>query len=137
VIVIIRTFKPDLDSGFIYGTWAKGAYFGAQLKTTTPKRKWFEDYHYYIADQLEKSRVLVACLSNHPDTIIGYAVINFETLEWIYVKEMFRKQGIAKLLIQNNPIKYVNNLTRVGRAIAEKHDLKEKEDGTELQHSKT
>lgn len=127
--IVVRPFDPAIDTGLVYSTWAKGFYYSGLFINPGPKKQWFAHYHAYVQRMLKDASVSVAALADDPSTIIGYSVINGTTLEWIYVKELFRKQGIAKLLVKNKVIGEVNNLTKIGKALAEKYNLKEKQNG--------
>lgn len=129
--ITIRKFDPDKDSGIIFSTWPKGFYYGGlKIDIKQTKKQWFGDYYEYIKKKLINANIPIACMSNDPSTILGYAVIDGDTLEWVYVKEVFRNQGIANLLTANQGIEFVNNMTKIGKSIAEARGLKEKQDGT-------
>lgn len=130
--VIVRPFNSSVDSGFIFSSYPKGVYHGSStainpVSDTTSKEyrdfkdQWFKAFFEHVKHQLATAQVFIACLAEDPDAIIGYCIINSTTLEFIYIKEPYRKQGIAKLLIKNKEIKNVNNITRVGSAILAKH----------------
>ena len=125
--IITRSFDADFDAGIIFSTWAKGFYFGGLLIKPAPKKQWFQSFHEHVKKMVEKGDIVLACLHDDPITIIGYAVFDNDTLEWIYVKEIFRGQGIAKLLTKNRKFSQVANLTKVGKILADKYGLKPKE----------
>jgi hypothetical protein len=52
----------------------------------------------------------------------------------VYVKELFRNQGIARLLLKNHPIEEYENVTKVGNAILHKEG---KTNGTETTRPET
>ena len=129
--VIIRKFDPELDSGLIYSSYPKGVYYGAHtsqehvptLSTRDdPKVKsaWFKAFYAQVKNQLANSTVHIACPSDSTDTILGYAIIADKALEFIYVKELFRNQGIAKLLLTGHQVEHYKNVTKVGYAILHK-----------------
>jgi len=141
--VIIRPFNPNSDSGFIYSSYPKGAYYGAHdtSESVPPlkdrdnakiKAQWFKAFYQQVQQQLISSTVLIACISDEPNTVLGYAILSGTTLEWVYVKELFRNQGIAKLLVKNQQVETYRNITKVGFAILSKH----KEEG-EKPHVRT
>lgn len=128
--IIIRTFIPETDSGFLIDFWPKNAYHASAIKIQVPKKKWFKDFFEYVKAAIKKDKIFIACLMDSPDTIIGCSVINGDCLEWIYVKDVFRNQGIEGLLISNKGVKEINTDTIVGKVMAERFGLKEKH-GTE------
>lgn len=121
--VIVRKLNSLTDLGAIYSSWANGAFYSATVPITKAKKEWFEEYHAYVKEQVKHARVLIACLNDDHDTIIGFSVVNGTTLEWISIKWEYREQGIAKLLLKNQHITKVNknNLTKVGQAVLNKH----------------
>jgi hypothetical protein len=146
--IIIRPFNAEKDSGVIYSSFPKGVYYGSLNEIKIKKSLWFKNFFHYIQLQLHQAKVSIACLDNDENTILGYCIINGKTLEWVYVKEMFRKSGIAKLLLKNQTFDLINkdNLTRIGESILTNHpQLEKKNERTEDQgfnhadtpHSKT
>lgn len=120
--VLIRKFNPDTDSGFIYSTWPKGLYHASSTPIKTPKAQFFKELYDQIKQHMLTSKIFIACMDEDRDTILGYSVIDRDTLQWVYVKELFRKQGLARALIKNKSNRVnVVNLTKVGNAILQKH----------------
>jgi hypothetical protein len=132
--VIVRKFDPITDSGFIYSSYPKGVYHGAYIPINPKddykvKSSWFKAFYDKVKHQLAHSTVLIACMSDDPNTILGYAILTGDKLIFTYVKELFRNQGIATLLTHG---KYQtieeSNLTKVGKAILEKRKVVTNED---------
>lgn len=120
--VIVRAFDPVSDSGIIYSSYPKGVYYGSLVSVNPThdakiKSNWFKQFHKQMRSELENSEVLIACMADNPSIILGYAIITDSMLEFIYVKEMFRNQGIAKLLLKNHSIEGYRHITKVGNAI--------------------
>jgi len=120
--VVIRPFNASLDTGLIYSSYPKGVYYGSFTPIDTPKDKWFKAFYIEMQDQLKTSTVSIACMSDNEDVIIGYSIVTGTCLEFVYVKEQFRNQGIARLLLKNHPIEQYKNVTKVGHAILQKKD---------------
>ena len=114
--VIVRRFKVFEDSGIIFSTFPKGVYYGLETIPEEPKREWFSRYYETTRELLENADIRIACRDDDHDFIVGYAIINFDTCEFVYVKEGYRKQGIATLLIPDNINKF-NNITKIGKVI--------------------
>lgn len=129
--VVVRAFNAEQDSGIIYSTWPKGAYYGAVEIPKGSKKQWFKQFYAHVKHCLESSEVRIAALTEDPSIIIGYVIINGPTLEWAYVKETFRLQGICRLLLLNREIKDIANVTKIGRYIAKKHQIGEQNGRTE------
>ncbi len=124
VKIKLRAFDPAAHIAFVYSTWRNALFYAYdQPDESAPE-------FYRMANRKIK-RILatpgcivrIAGLADDPDHIAGYSVMNGTLLEWVYVKEAYRKQGIAKALckgIKNIVYPY----TQIGLAIAEKKDLK-------------
>jgi GNAT superfamily N-acetyltransferase len=134
--VIVRKFNPVKDSGLIYSSYPKGVYYAAQEPINPHnehkeaeqyqkfKSFWFKDFYSKVKDQLVNSKVLIACMSDDPDTILGYAIVSSKALEFVYVKELFRNQGVARLLLKHEQVEEYKNVTKVGKAILTKQEGK-------------
>jgi GNAT superfamily N-acetyltransferase len=110
------TIRPaeESDKAFIFATWLKGLYHGNSFYSEIEKDAYFTNYHAVLERVLAKSSVLVACLTDTPDVVLGYAVIERGTvLHWVFVKKSWRRFGIAKRLIPH-PILTVTHLTKLG-----------------------
>lgn len=53
-----------------------------------------------INDMLVQSLTLIACPENDPDLIAGYFIFTHDCAHYIYVKESFRKLGVAAELFK-------------------------------------
>jgi hypothetical protein len=116
-----RPFKAE-DKAFVMSTWLKGQYYGHPYFSEMNKAAYNSQYGAYIEALLSKSeiKVVVACLREDPDVILGYAVLGPATLHWCYVKEPWRTKGIARLLTQPEPITAFTGFTKSGKAIAKR-----------------
>jgi hypothetical protein len=122
---IVRPFDNRGDAGFIFSTWSKGVYFSSFVPILTLKNNWFRDHYEHVKNLLQDTdtHIRVVAMSDSPDMILGYSVREGDMLEWIYVKEAYRRQGLAKLLLKDQPIHRFNSsqMTKIGQAIFEKH----------------
>lgn len=112
-------FNKDVHSGIILSTWPKGFYYGALNPHKQTKKAWFKTYFEYVKEALLTSHIQMAALKDAADVLIGYSVIREGKLEWVYVKEKFRKNGVARFLVPNT-LEYPN-MTKIGQLILEKH----------------
>lgn len=123
--VIVRPFIPSQDVAMIYDSWPKAIYYGLHKKTLAKedKRHWFENFFEMMKTVLPIMDVRIACMSDDPGTILGYSIINRETemLEFVYVKGLVRRQGIATLLTKDRGITQCNVTTKVGRLFVAAH----------------
>lgn len=100
--VIIRDFKES-DQAFIMLSWAKSSY----ASMSKPKEKYttyHNGLHGVVKRKHEQSQitVMVACLDNDPDFILGFGVFGMDyTLHFVFVRESCRKAGICKLLLRS------------------------------------
>lgn len=129
--VITRDFDPPKDEALVYSTWKNGSYYSSLKNPDESTFKFFPKKTQEIKAILETAKVNIACLSDSPETIIGYSVSRGTHLDWIYVKPEYRLQGIAKLLLPKNIDTYTSDLTFTGSKIVKKKKLKlkENEDG--------
>lgn len=126
--LIVRDFNPIKDSGFIFSTYPKGIYYGLAKEPKGPKSKWFADYYQKTKDLIQTATIRVASPEDDPNTIFGYSIVNNAILEFVYVKEIHRRQGIAALLVPNNINDY-NNITKIAQIILD-HRLKGESHGS-------
>jgi hypothetical protein len=119
--IALRFYKEE-DKPFIFSTWLKGLRHGNELFKLMESTSYFKNYHAIIEVLLAApdTTVLVACLKDDEDVILGYSVFSGETVHWVHVKDSWRHIGIAKSL---TPVKVskVTHLTKVGTAILKKH----------------
>lgn len=94
----IRPALPE-DISFIYSTWLNSFRVDSALGNSVSKTVYFGSYHSIVDRLLDESRVLVACLSDDPKVILGYLVSqSANVLHYCFVKEAFRRHGIASAL---------------------------------------
>lgn len=118
----IRSGKAE-DYPFIVSTWLKGQHFGNDWFAAIDKNAFYTNYSRYIDNLVAKSTVLVACLSEDEDVILGYSISSSQALHWVFVKKPWRGQGIAKSLVVG-PISVITSITKPGLAIAKKQGWK-------------
>lgn len=103
------------DMPFIYATWLKGLYYGNVGFEDMDKATFFGTYHKLIEKWAQVDRLKVACLSDEPDVILGYACIsNSKTVRWVFVKRSWRRMGVAKALLSD--VTHCTALTDAGKA---------------------
>ncbi len=121
-ISTIRTPEAG-DLSFIYSTWLRGLYYGNDWFQEIPKAIFMEHYHRVVELVLKKetTKVRVRCLKEDPTTILGYSVFDdhYQFIHWIYVKEAWRRFGIAKSLYPPDS-KTTTHLTKQAKALKPK-----------------
>ena len=133
--VFVRPYDKDIDFTFIISSWCNGAYYGSPTPVELPKKDFFRIISNEVFKNLKSSKVLVACLKDDYDALVGFCAISGSCLEWIYVKDLYRKQGIGSLLLKNQTIDDLNksNITKLGLNLLETHPnfgKKENQDGS-------
>jgi GNAT superfamily N-acetyltransferase len=74
---------------------------------------------------LPRSRVIVASPTAVPDEVCGYIVDEGPVTHYLYVKQDYRRLGLATALLQlaGKPSLYTHE-TRAGRILAAKHQIR-------------
>jgi len=100
-VEIFVRLANDTDIDFITSSWLnsfRDGYFNA----TVPNRVYYNQHHKVLERLVPSSTILVACNSERPQQIFGWlcfqVVDNVLILHYVYVKNMFREQGIAARL---------------------------------------
>lgn len=121
----IRDFKKE-DTNFILASFYNGVYYGDFRFKQVPKKAFMENYR-KIGEALltdpTKTVIKVACLPEDPDVILGYSILSHDYMgiKWVFVKERWRKRGIAKSLVPHYPT-YVTHLTKIGEQLLSKFE---------------
>lgn len=123
--IVLREATPE-DKNFIYSTWLKGMFHGSDFTKTIAKEVFYEQFPKYIDSVLNKhnTRIVVACLKDEKDVVLGYAVIGEpDVAYWVYVKAAWRQQGIAKQLFSGYTISTGASYTKPGGEIMKKKKI--------------
>lgn len=143
------SIRPGVESdlSFIYSTFMKSLYFGNTLQKKVDGAPWhpnhaelkiirrapfdlfsqireetfYQNYQKVIERLIRKPgvQVFIACLKEDPDVILGYSIFQPKILHFVFVKDVWRRIGLARDLIPPD-IEYLTHLTKVGRSIAPK-----------------
>lgn len=122
-MVTIRPPRPE-DRAFIYATWLRGLYYGNPWFTQIDKDSYMASYH-KILDQLflkPDVDIKIACVTEDPELILGYSVSEPSILHWVFVKQAWRRFGIAKQLIPKD-VSRITHLTTVAEKLKPKEWL--------------
>lgn len=97
----LRELKAE-DVNFVLSTWIKSSY-----SNLTGYREKQSIYHKGLEALIRKKYnegsiiVVIACLEDDDSIILGFASFNTDySLNYIYVKEAFKQNGIAKQLLK-------------------------------------
>lgn len=95
----IRKANPK-DIPFIYETWLKSYKHDSAIGKSTRSGIFFDEYK-TIVDRIlsnKDTQTLVACLNDSTDVILGYLVKELNLAHYCFVKESFRRLGVARSL---------------------------------------
>jgi GNAT superfamily N-acetyltransferase len=89
------------DVPFIYSTWANSMRYSSVLGKSCRNTIFFKEYTKVIDRILSQpdTETLIACFPEQPTVIFGYIVFQGPIIHYVFVKEAFQKQGIAKSLV--------------------------------------
>lgn len=86
------------DIPFIASSWSKSYQSSAAVRNVRTSL-YFDRQKQTILHLLQRSQCLVICLREDEDAILGYVVFEKDVLHFVYVKEAWRKHGIATRLV--------------------------------------
>jgi GNAT superfamily N-acetyltransferase len=101
--IVIRRAEPHRvgEVGFITNAWLNSLQ-DSSMFWDVPRPVFFKRCHDTLAEILGRSAVLVVAAESDPDHIIGFICYevfdNALVIHYVYIKQLFRKQGIAKEL---------------------------------------
>jgi GNAT superfamily N-acetyltransferase len=90
------------DLAFVFSTWLKGYRYGSSFGRGGMRNSVFYPAHREILEAIlgrEATDVLIASVADTPGIDVGYLVYEPNVLHWLYVKESFRRRGIARMLL--------------------------------------
>lgn len=120
-LVLLRDYVPD-DKNLIMASWIQGLYYGDTWFSEIPKAVFMAQYHRVLEHIVEHpdTSIKIACLKEDPDVILGYAIWQGTTLHWVFVRNKWRKIGLAKDLVPTAPAA-VTHLSNVGLSLMKRH----------------
>lgn len=119
----------DADAGLIFSSWLR-SYYDAR-----PPAIWDIQREVYFADSghhgvveriLRVSRVLIAHPPDDPDEVYGWACGGAGLLHYVYVKELWRRKGVATRLVAEvapGPTLTVSHRTKSFVGLADKYQI--------------
>lgn len=120
--ITLRMMRPE-DKPFIYSTWLLGLYHGNSWFNSIEKKVFFDNYKHIVTKYLELGTVVLACLPDDEDVVLGYCCYHNNALDWIFVKKSWRKLGIGRQLYPNN-VEICTHLTEIGKSLNSKTKLR-------------
>lgn len=113
-----RSERPE-DRHFVLSSWMRSFEKGGdEARCYADRRRYFEDHQPVVKDILARSSVLVACLPDASDVVVGWMCVEAETLHYIQVKPRFRRSGVASWMLEqfrNVALSYSHRTRDFGR----------------------
>ncbi len=111
--ILVRDIEPaDLD--FIQASWKNSLCYTKPYRYI-PKSIFYNFYSSVISRIIGRPGIEIksAVLETEPNIVLGFVVYEPGIIHWIYVKEDWRRLGIAKRLMPKG-IKYSSHITELG-----------------------
>lgn len=104
VIYDMRLMR-EADIPFVMSTFLKGVYYGNTNHQLVEKDIFMANYKLLAQVLIDSSAVIVACLKDDHDVILGYSIVSPDTTtaHWVFVKKAWRGRGIGRALIPAVP----------------------------------
>jgi len=96
----IRAYEPS-DEGFVLKSWLK-SYRTAPANFRLRDREYYEERMPLVKHLVDRGRVLLAVDVEDPDLAFGWVCYEKNVLHYVYVKEAFRRLGIATELFEHS-----------------------------------
>jgi len=90
------------DHAFLFSTYLQNNWYDKTNSTTLKKDTWMSLQHKRLEKVIDRQKIKIACLSDDPDVILGYAFQDGEK-PFSYVKLAWRSnpQNIKDMLINS------------------------------------
>jgi len=112
---------------YLFVTYLKSLRYGNEWFKAIDAKIYYQVHHQGFENLLKRPQALIklAVLSDDPDIVISWALIEGKTLHYVHTKANIeaRRLGIAKSLIPND-IDTITHLTKIGLAIFKKYQKK-------------
>ncbi len=105
----VRPYRSSEDKAFVYSTWLRNykhsSYFAKRIRPVV----FFAGHHALLDHLFNKPEIMcaIACSPEDPGQIFGYLAYQLRPkpiLHFIFVKDDFRKMGVARTLIKSTGI---------------------------------
>lgn len=121
----------EKDVPFIFNSWLK-SFKSSVFATQISPLIYFENHHKIIEELLKICKVSIICSSQDESQIFGYMVSQkieeVNVVHYIYIKEPYRKLGLAKHVLNYNNIKlteafFYTHKTKLASVLDKKYKL--------------
>lgn len=97
--------RTEGDHNFIFASWMRSFRSNSQWAKQISSGIYNTKHPKLINELLANSGSIVACSSDMPDQIFGFAIYqpsveNIAVIHWLYVKEIYRKMGVGNALFR-------------------------------------
>lgn len=118
-LIEVRAAEKD-DKNFVIHSWLRSLRSFEPFYRTMTGETFFREHTKRVENALDRGYCLVVCPRDHPKIIAGYIVwetrIDDTIIHYVYIKEQYRKMGIASLLMDT--VNTDRNLVASARGIA-------------------
>lgn len=98
--IIIRP-AVDSDVPFFYSALLQSHFYSAHAARCIPADIYYSEHKRVLQSRFRNgAHLLVACLKEDPQVILGFMFYEQHIIHYIYVKKDFRKFGIARRLLE-------------------------------------
>lgn len=88
----------------IYATWLRSYQASSPATKTIPREQFFSGHHQVLDRIFSRSpEVRLAVLPEDPEVVLGWLVREKSIVHYVYVKPAFRRYGIARALLGEQP----------------------------------
>lgn len=104
-MVGFRAALPD-DEAIVFNAWLLAHRKHGDWPPRLSSQRYFAEHKETIAKLIARSRMLVACNEQRPSQVLGFVCWEVAantigpTLHWLFVKQPFRRNGIARELLK-------------------------------------
>lgn len=99
LMVGFRAAVPD-DEAIVFNAWLLAHRKHGDWPPRLSSQRYFAEHKATIAQLIARSRMLVACNEQRPTQVLGFICWEGATLHWLFVKQPFRRHGIARELLK-------------------------------------
>lgn len=111
-IIIYPAIKlPEEFRNLIIGPFLNSLRYGNDMFKLIDKESYYNNYGRYVELLLQRPTAMVKLAQLDDETVLGWSLIEDQTLHYVWIKKEVRRQGIAKALMPKefNTISHITN----------------------------
>lgn len=129
---LTRAYDLKMDFNFITNSWLEDYRRNSYFSHDIPNSIYYPNHTNVIKKLIDRSSVLVLCNPSDVNQIYGYIVFEFFLgsllVHWIHIKELYRKQGFATILLSSitKPKEYkiyTTHITKIAKLLIKPYKL--------------